>query len=150
MRCAVLLAVTSLLIVGLGLANAEPEVRVLEEFTSIRTCLPFNLLIKPSEEGEPEYSLTIDTDDHPISISSEVDESVLTVTTTTGFDIPTAIKVTIALPNSKLSKIFKAAAADLVVAPGFDVPSLDVQVNGIGQLIINDLTTEDLLVAGQE
>lgn len=122
--------------------------RQLEAFSGIRTCLPFNLLIKPSSG---EYSLTVDSDKAiDTAISSEVSAGVLELTTKTGFNVSQPIKVWVTLPSNKLENIVKSAASDVVVQQGFKVKKLDVLVNGLGQLIINDIRVDDLVLESTE
>lgn len=129
-------------------ARAEVFTRDLEEFSGIRTCLPFNLLIKPSKG---EYSLTVDSDESIESaIKADVSAGVLELTTKTGFNVSQPIKVWVSLPSDKLENIVKSAAADVVVQQGFKVKELDVLVNGLGQMIIYDIRVDDLVLESTE
>lgn len=125
--------------------HAAPVVKTLEPFTAIRTCLPFNLLVTPSDDDS--YSFTIDADKSiEQALKLEVADSLLTVTTSKGFNSTTAIKAWVSLPKDKLLKIEKSAAADLVVGEGFVVDQLDILVNGLGQLSVFGLTANDLVL----
>lgn len=128
--------------------KGEVYKRDLGEFSGIRTCLPFNLLIKPSDG---EYSLTVDSDESiDKAIKAEVSAGVLELTTQTGFDVSKPIKVWVTLPRDRLENIVKSAAADVVVQDGFRVRELDVLVNGLGQMIIYNIVVDDLVLESTE
>lgn len=137
------------LLVALLVACVKSEVssRELGEFSAILTCLPFNLLIKPSEG---EYSLTIDSDEGIDKVvSAEVSEGVLQLSAKTGFTATQPIKAWVTLPSDKLKEIVGLGGGNVVVQQGFKAKKLKV-VKGSGEMIILDIRVDDLVLESKK
>lgn len=131
----------------MGMERIETT-RDLDSFTAIRSCVPFNVLVSPGPD-DVTYALIIDAEPEVAAVvSAAVNDGVLALSTTGGFNTTRAMKVTVVMPNDSLAVLEKTAAADLVVAPGFVVDSLDVLSGaaGVGRFIIVGLTAEQITI----
>lgn len=122
----------------------------LPAFHSIRSCLPFPMLVLPQDATVDNNSTAVITADADVinAIGLTVDGSgVLVLNLLHGFTTSNAIRVTIIPSNSSSVNSFAiAGVGDLILGPGFNVSSLNVIASGTGTLLGYGLSADVVAV----
>lgn len=118
----------------------------LDEFKAVRSCLPFNLLLAPSDDNET-YAIAIEADGSVAeAINASVVDGVLAIGTVSGFNATGPIKATVTMPKGALQNLDKNSASDVVLAPGFELPSLTIMSSVVGRYLVFGVTVDELTI----
>jgi hypothetical protein len=130
------------------------RVDALRPFTRVALCAPLNLVVAPSRPGDARayaYSLTVEAERAALDgVRGAVSrDGVLEITAAGPLETARPIKVTAALPPDALAGVSHGGpAADVFLAPGFDVAELALEsALGAGALYANGATAARLNVA---
>lgn len=121
----------------------------LEPFSTIHDCLPFNLKVEPVDTAD--YQLSIEAEAPLLeSVSHSIEDGVLYLGISEGFNTSRVIKVVVYLPSDALETVMSASTSHLVVSAGFSVPSLTVSTSGLASIRVFDIEVEDLVMEGAD
>lgn len=131
------------------LPNAHSDTLPLDVFHSIQDCLPFNILVQPSNKNE--YKLVVDSDvDLLNAIEIDVHAGTLYLGLKNGFKTEHVMKVTLYMPADTLKHISKSSQAQLVVGPGLDVSELTISARGAAGVYVFDAKVNSLAVEAED
>lgn len=100
--CAMLLVFSLLFLINRPTLG-EVQVRNLPPFTSLSNCAPISVLIRSSEGGSSNYSVTLEGDPEVLAvITTTVAELGLGIETNGSFSTKNPVKVTVRLPEKNL------------------------------------------------
>ncbi|GFH24650.1 DUF2807 domain-containing protein, partial [Haematococcus lacustris] len=114
------------------MASAGVRASSLPAFTSVKSCVPFTVLVAAPSAGNSGAALSVDADAQVAQqVKASVNSGVLTLTLAGGFTTTRTIRCTITAPNANsLKSVETQGIGSLVVGPGFNLPSLAVKTSG--------------------
>ncbi|KAL6751262.1 hypothetical protein V8C86DRAFT_701749 [Haematococcus lacustris] len=114
-----------------AMASAGVRASSLPAFTSVKSCVPFTVLVAAPSAGNS-GALSVDADAQVAQqVKASVNSGVLTLTLAGGFTTTRTIRCTITAPNANsLKSVETQGIGSLVVGPGFNLPSLAVKTSG--------------------
>lgn len=103
-----------------GTIAAETPAATLPAFGNITSCLPLNVLVKPSAQGSSNaYSLATDAGaEVAAALRAVVVDGTLFLGFNKSFESTTPIRVTVSLPADKLQSVENKGVGQLIINPG--------------------------------
>lgn len=109
---------------------------------AVRSCLPFNILVKPRNDSEVATLVELRGDQAVVkaTVLSASTAGLLTLSIAQGFVSTNPINLTIYTNDTQtLQFVQNSGAGSVVVGPGYDVNTLDVRTSGLGKVFVLDV-----------
>lgn len=141
------LALFACLVVLLALAtpsHSEERELELEAFEAIKSCLPLNVLVAPTDDGP---KLKVDAEEGVVgAVQAEVLDGVLVLSLSETIRTEAPAKVTVSAPKEGLVMVVNTGSGKLVLGPGFRGEALELSNDGKGELVAVDVEVPGLTV----
>eukprot|EP01026_Neomeris_dumetosa_P062087 TRINITY_DN58684_c1_g1_i3.p1 TRINITY_DN58684_c1_g1~~TRINITY_DN58684_c1_g1_i3.p1 ORF type:complete len:348 (+),score=45.42 TRINITY_DN58684_c1_g1_i3:85-1044(+) len=139
-----------MLLMLFGSSSAQ-ELIVLEPFTKITTCAPFNFMIRPSQSLVAEYALIADIDESLEDVLEyKITDGVLQIESSGDFDSENIIQVILELPDDVFEAVSVWSDTDVAIVGNFTVQNLTIVNLGKGLIYVPDMKVLDKLTIANQ